>query len=72
MEYERVSSGEIRGGGGECAVCMEGLGDGQIVCTLSCDHTYHSSCVFRWLIVYNSSCPTCRQPADLYSVGTEE
>eukprot|EP00123_Amoebidium_parasiticum_P016606 comp23510_c0_seq2/m.39471 comp23510_c0_seq2/g.39471 ORF comp23510_c0_seq2/g.39471 comp23510_c0_seq2/m.39471 type:complete len:327 (-) comp23510_c0_seq2:487-1467(-) len=67
--YEQVGPDEIRGGGEECAVCMEPLSTGQVVCTLGCEHTYHAQCVFRWLIIYSGSCPTCRQPADIVTGG---
>jgi hypothetical protein len=41
-----------------CVICLEEINteDG---CLLPCAHTFHSKCLWPWLIM-NKSCPTCR------------
>ncbi|OMO50070.1 Zinc finger, RING-type [Corchorus capsularis] len=44
----------------ECSICLGVFEDGEKVKVLpSCNHSYHSECVDRWLSA-ESSCPLCR------------
>lgn len=43
----------------ECAICMEHVENGQSVATLPCCHTFHSTCIKKWLTSHNQ-CPICR------------
>ena len=44
--------------GSSCPICL-GETEQQQVKRLPCGHTYHSSCIDRWL-QQNHTCPTCR------------
>ncbi|XVE99798.1 hypothetical protein REPUB_Repub03eG0232000 [Reevesia pubescens] len=45
---------------GECCICLGVFEDGEKVKVLpTCNHSYHSECVDRWLSA-ESSCPLCR------------
>ncbi|KAL7093673.1 hypothetical protein ACP275_11G053500 [Erythranthe tilingii] len=52
----------VVGGGGRCAVCMEGFqldggaGGGKKV---PCGHIFHENCISQWLSGHDS-CPLCR------------
>lgn len=50
----------VVGGGGHCAVCMEGFpsggGGGKQV---ACGHVFHENCLLQWLSI-RDSCPVCR------------
>ncbi|KAG6424058.1 hypothetical protein SASPL_114470 [Salvia splendens] len=47
-------------GGGDCAVCSEGLCLGGAAKRIPCGHVFHHDCILRWLSVV-CSCPLCRQ-----------
>lgn len=47
-------------GGGQCAVCTEGIRFGGAAKRTPCGHVFHQDCISRWLSV-NYSCPLCRQ-----------
>ncbi|KAF0684787.1 Aste57867_23302 [Aphanomyces stellatus] len=42
-----------------CSVCLDGVGDAASTLQLQCGHTFHTPCIFGWLITH-SSCPVCR------------
>ncbi|XP_066300162.1 uncharacterized protein [Branchiostoma lanceolatum] len=48
-----------------CAICVDDLYDltGSCVRTLDCGHRFHDSCVSRWLLKEERTCPCCRQLA---------
>ncbi|XP_030511614.2 E3 ubiquitin-protein ligase SGR9, amyloplastic [Rhodamnia argentea] len=46
-------------GGGECAVCREGMEGGRDVCELPCRHSFHWMCILPWVRKTNT-CPCCR------------
>ncbi|PKA53482.1 RING-H2 finger protein ATL79 [Apostasia shenzhenica] len=49
------------GGHAECAICLCGFSDGDLVRVLpSCSHVFHLKCVDQWLSS-NASCPSCRR-----------
>eukprot|EP00262_Sarcandra_glabra_P003869 TRINITY_DN1470_c0_g1_i2.p1 TRINITY_DN1470_c0_g1~~TRINITY_DN1470_c0_g1_i2.p1 ORF type:complete len:240 (-),score=27.71 TRINITY_DN1470_c0_g1_i2:322-1041(-) len=59
-----VISNENKAGYGEgicCMICLQDVELGETVRTLPlCHHTFHLSCVDKWL-VRHGSCPVCRQ-----------
>lgn len=44
----------------QCSICLNQINNGSEIGTLVCGHTYHYSCIERWLNT-NQSCPTCRR-----------
>ena len=44
----------------ECVVCLETLKAGELVALLECKHTFHGSCLSRWVGEGHFSCPICR------------
>jgi len=44
----------------ECSVCLSQFEAGDRVRTLPCKHEFHSSCIDRWLLSMNRTCPCCR------------
>ncbi|PUZ77073.1 hypothetical protein GQ55_1G340900 [Panicum hallii var. hallii] len=50
-------------GGGDCAVCLSGIGAGDDVRRLSnCRHAFHRGCLDRWMAHDQRTCPLCRAP----------
>ncbi len=45
-----------------CAICLENYQIGERIRTVPCLHSFHSSCIDRWL-VDRAVCPICKQPA---------
>ncbi|KAJ4832968.1 hypothetical protein Tsubulata_010141 [Turnera subulata] len=46
--------------GGECAICLGGIGVGCEIREMPCKHRkFHSGCIEKWL-GRNGSCPLCR------------
>lgn len=62
-DLERLEEGNMAvSGGGECAVCLEEMDEGQAARVLpGCRHAFHRSCVDAWLQVH-PACPLCRAP----------
>ncbi|KAM0853609.1 hypothetical protein ACQ4PT_050971 [Festuca glaucescens] len=52
-----VISGEDASQG--CAVCKDGIVQGELATRLPCAHFYHGDCIGPWLAIRNS-CPVCR------------
>ena len=42
-----------------CAVCKDGIVQGELATRLPCAHFYHGACIGPWLAIRNS-CPVCR------------
>ncbi|KAI4971215.1 hypothetical protein ZWY2020_002129 [Hordeum vulgare] len=42
-----------------CAVCKDGIVQGELATRLPCAHVYHGACIGPWLAIRNS-CPVCR------------
>ena len=55
LEVGRMEEGEE----GHCSVCLDPLTLGQETRRLPCGHTYHRSCVDRWLL-QKRKCPLCK------------
>lgn len=49
-------------GDASCSVCLCSFEEPEMLRRLTCGHSYHSSCLDRWLLT-NASCPRCRKPA---------
>jgi hypothetical protein len=43
-----------------CLVCQEDWQQGEQVMTLHCQHSFHKSCIQRWLMEYSNKCPVCK------------
>ncbi|EEC81026.1 hypothetical protein OsI_23805 [Oryza sativa Indica Group] len=63
---ERLQVVAVGGGGEEaaaasrgCAVCKDGIAQGELATQLPCAHLYHGACIEPWLAIRNS-CPVCR------------
>ena len=41
-----------------CAICLEYGNTISNVC--SCNSTFHTFCITKWITEYNNSCPVCR------------
>ncbi|KAI5300980.1 hypothetical protein KEM55_003432 [Ascosphaera atra] len=50
--------------GDTCAVCLDAIDDDDDVRGLTCDHTFHASCIDPWLTTRRACCPLCK--ADYY------
>ncbi|KAM0841476.1 hypothetical protein ACQ4PT_058988 [Festuca glaucescens] len=49
--------------GGDCSVCLCGIGGGDEVRRLSnCRHVFHRACIDRWMAHEQRTCPLCRAP----------
>ncbi|AQK45403.1 E3 ubiquitin-protein ligase RHA1B [Zea mays] len=49
--------------GGDCAVCLGGIGGGDEVRRLgNCRHAFHRACLDRWMEHDQRTCPLCRAP----------
>ncbi|CAK7334489.1 unnamed protein product [Dovyalis caffra] len=44
----------------DCAVCLSDFKEGEAVRNLKCKHTFHKSCLDKWLRGYLTTCPICR------------
>ncbi|XP_010917692.1 E3 ubiquitin-protein ligase ATL23-like [Elaeis guineensis] len=60
-ELEKMEEGKmVVVGGGECAVCLEEMAEGQAARVLpGCCHAFHRHCVDAWL-QRHPFCPLCR------------
>lgn len=43
-----------------CSICLDKVGVGDDTSRLECGHSYHSSCIYKWL-ERDSRCPMCRK-----------
>jgi len=43
-----------------CAICIGPYSDTQLSRILPCKHSFHASCVDRWIIERSGTCPVCR------------
>ncbi|KAG8366672.1 hypothetical protein BUALT_Bualt17G0103900 [Buddleja alternifolia] len=44
----------------DCVVCLNRLGEGDLVRKLACRHAFHKDCLDGWLGQLNFNCPLCR------------
>ncbi|KAI3987800.1 hypothetical protein MKX01_018783 [Papaver californicum] len=44
-----------------CAICLcEYEGPDEIIPLMNCRHIFHESCLDRWMVNYQTTCPLCR------------
>ena len=46
----------------QCSICFEGIGKGHGKKSFDCEHTFHETCINKWLTRGNNTCPNCRTP----------
>ena len=44
-----------------CPICLQSYSNTDFVSILGCSHTFHSTCIERWLQTQKSNCALCRQ-----------
>lgn len=61
VRYDELAPAQC--GGGDCAVCLSGIGGGDEVRRLTnCRHAFHRACLDRWMEHDQRTCPLCRAP----------
>lgn len=53
---------------GECTICIDDMGVGDMATVLPCRHWFHDECVVLWLKEHNT-CPICRAAIDGDAAG---
>lgn len=43
-----------------CSICLDEYRQNDKCCHLPCQHTFHSSCIAKWLTERSSTCPLCK------------
>jgi len=66
LQVQEMSAGMVVGDT-LCVICSENCEVGSSVVTLGCKHTFHESCIRRWLM-HKHTCPTCRMELEVDSV----
>jgi hypothetical protein len=55
----------------QCCICLEEMQvGGKNVKELVCSHSFHGTCLGKWLKT-SSSCPMCKRPAEVNEGGSE-
>lgn len=54
------SAGEVRTERRDCSICLESFTNGDVLISLPCTHSFHSSCLNPWLKACGD-CPYCRR-----------
>ncbi|KAJ0250308.1 E3 ubiquitin-protein ligase RHY1A [Hirschfeldia incana] len=54
------SSAEAKTEGRDCSICLESFTNGDMLISLPCTHSFHSSCLNPWLKACGD-CPYCRR-----------
>ncbi|CAN6201900.1 unnamed protein product [Urochloa humidicola] len=60
LAASRVSTSDGAAAGGDCAVCLSAIAEGERVRTLACRHAFHAACLDGWFDQSSLSCPLCR------------
>lgn len=55
----------------ECPICMDTITSNSNCCTTECNHTFHSSCLFKNFATSNG-CPLCRKELVQYPEDDED
>jgi len=45
----------------DCCICLDELGEGELIRMLPCGHEYHTPCIDRWLTTQQHQCPICKR-----------
>eukprot|EP00928_Gymnodinium_smaydae_P079167 TRINITY_DN63167_c0_g1_i1.p1 TRINITY_DN63167_c0_g1~~TRINITY_DN63167_c0_g1_i1.p1 ORF type:complete len:319 (+),score=39.72 TRINITY_DN63167_c0_g1_i1:68-1024(+) len=53
----------------DCIICLDTLEQGDVVCTLPCNHIFHQNCAVDWLRI-NGVCPVCKRVLTSDIVGS--
>ncbi len=53
----------------QCSICLQTIHKTKDKCTTSCNHHFHSSCMFKWT-QENNKCPLCRNSLFVPNVKT--
>lgn len=67
--FPRVEATAQDSGVVSCTICMCDFGPSVQVVQLPCRHTFHPSCISRWLTQHKNTCPLCS--ATVNTNGTE-
>lgn len=55
-----------------CSICLDEIKDEDRYELLKCPHTYHKSCILKWL-QKGHNCPVCRNPiTNIFSIETKK
>ena len=54
----------------QCTICLDEYVEGDKLRCLPCKHTFHATCISKWLTERSANCPVCR--IDLYEEEIEE
>lgn len=64
LHDQQQSASNVPGATGQqCSICLESIDQESMVIQLSCNHTFHASCITQWLADH-STCPLCRSAPD--------
>jgi len=55
-KYSEISTEE-----NTCSICIDIIKQDDIIRQLNCKHVFHTKCIEKYLLEYNSSCPLCRE-----------
>ncbi|KAI4839905.1 hypothetical protein E4T44_07986 [Aureobasidium sp. EXF-8845] len=60
-----------------CTICLDPIGDQEIIRGLPCLHVFHKGCMDTWLEALHVTCPLCKQdilksPSPCYRPGSEQ
>jgi len=54
---------------GECVICLSNFARGEEIKRLPCLHSFHGSCIDRWLSKGSHACPICKTDISNFSMG---
>ncbi|ESQ30495.1 hypothetical protein EUTSA_v10011738mg [Eutrema salsugineum] len=60
LHRQTYSSAEVNNERRDCSICLESFAKGDILISLPCSHSFHSSCLNPWLKACGD-CPYCRR-----------
>jgi hypothetical protein len=60
LHRQTFSSAEVKSEMRDCSICLESFTKGDMLISLPCTHSFHSSCLNPWLRACGD-CPCCRR-----------